>query len=65
MGRPIDKNSDTQRIKSLRVGRKLTFPIERRNSIKALVAARAVEWNQEYETISNIEERTITVKRIK
>lgn len=65
MGRPIDKKSDTQRIKSLRIGRKISFPLERRNSIKAIVFTRAIEWNQFYETSTDKAARTFVVKRIK
>ena len=52
-------------LRELEKDHELTFPIERRSSIKTMVSTFGPEWNRKFRTKSNTAERTFTVTRIR
>lgn len=50
-------------LRTMEVGDVLTFPAEKRGSVKAMCSEYGFEWNKKFTTSINREERTITVTR--
>ena len=50
-------------LREMKVGDVLTFPAEKRGSVKAMCSEYGFEWNKTFHTSINRQERTISVTR--
>lgn len=50
-------------LRTMEVGDVLTFPAEKRGSVKAMCSEYGFEWDKKFATSINRKERTITVTR--
>lgn len=50
-------------LREMEVGDVLTFPAEKRGSVKAMCSEYGFEWNKTFHTSINRQERTISVTR--
>ncbi len=51
-------------LREMEVGDKIHFPIEKARSIRALASEAGIVMQRKFSTLSNREERTITVTRV-
>ncbi len=59
------EKSVLSQLRELEVGCELTFPLERRSSVKSTVSTFAPEWNKKFTIKSDNAARTFTVTRIR
>lgn len=58
------KNSLLGQLRCLAVGETLTVPVSRSSYLKSICTNFGLQWDKEFTTTTNRDERTITAKRI-
>lgn len=63
MPKIVNQKPILTQLREMEVGDVLTFPAEKRGSVKAMCSEYGFEWNKTFHTSINRQERTISVTR--